>query len=111
MEFAIVTESSLHTEETPQLHKYYKIYIEYYSKYGRAWARKVGQFEKRRHDPFSRVNREVNSALRRFLGSDVFTQHIDMLEFMVLRDGILVKDPRSNTLDIPESTFNDWLGL
>lgn len=107
MEFASVPVVE-QTDETPQLLKFYKIYVEYYQKYGRAWARKLGTFAKRRQDPFSRVNREVNSALRRYLGANVYAKHIDTLEYMILREGLLEKDPNTNTLDIPERTFNDW---
>lgn len=110
MEFATESEYPQQVEETPQLHKFFKIYTEYYRKYGREWARKIGDFEKRRRDPFSRVNREVNSALRRYLGAQEYAKHIDLLEFMILREGLLVKDSNTNTLDIPERTFNEWRG-
>lgn len=109
MEFGFDSTPSSEGADGAVVLKYYEIYLANYVRFGRAWARKVGQFEKRRQDPFSRVNREVNTAMRRYLGADNFALYGDTLEYLIQRDGILVKDTRNNTLDIPERTFNDWV--
>ncbi len=88
--------------------KFYGIYRESYFKYGKKWARELGSFEKKKQEPFSRVSRQVNSHMRRFLGGDNFGKYIDTLEYMILKEGLLVKD-QNNNLDVPEATFNLWL--
>lgn len=88
--------------------KFYGIYRDYYFKYGKAWARKVGSYAKKDSQPFANVTREVNSAMRRYLGGDKFGRYIDLLEYLILKDGLLVKD-KENRLDVPPATFNMWV--
>lgn len=108
MEFAFDGGEPGSPDTTPLMEKYYTIYRNYYIKHGREWARQVKEFEKRRKIPFGKVNREVNSAMRRYLGGDGFAKYIDTLEYMILREGLLIKD-ENNNLDIVERTFNDWM--
>ncbi len=88
--------------------RFYGIYRENYIKFGKKWAREVAVFEKKRTNPFSRVNREVNSQMRRYMGGENYGKYIDTLEYMILKEGLLVKDQHNN-LDIPEATFNLWV--
>lgn len=88
--------------------KFYSIYRSYYFKFGHAWAKKVGKYEKRKNDPFSRVSREVNSAMRRYLGGEKFAKYVDLMEYMILKEGLLVKT-EDNKLEVPQSTFELWL--
>lgn len=88
--------------------RFYTIYRENYFKLGKKWAREVGSFEKKNKIPFARVNREVNSQMRRFMGGENYGKYIDTLEYMILKEGLLIKD-QNNNLDIPEATFNLWL--
>lgn len=89
--------------------KYYRIYRENYIKFGKQWAKELGDYARKRSNPFSRVTREVNSAMRRYLGGEAFMKTIDTLEYLILKEGLLVKD-QNNQLDITEATFNDWAG-
>lgn len=88
--------------------KFYRIYREYYFKYGKVWAKKVKSYEKKNAEPFAAVTREVNSAMRRYLGGEKFGRYIDLLEYLILKEGLLVKD-EENRLDIPLATFTLWL--
>ncbi len=88
--------------------KFYSVYRSYYFKFGHAWAKKVGKYEKKNTEPFARVTREVNSAMRRYLGAEKFTKYIDLMEYMILKEGLLVKT-ENNKIDIPPATFELWL--
>ena len=88
--------------------KFYSIYRGYYFKYGHDWAKKVGKYEKKNSEPFAKVTREVNSAMRRYLGGEKFGKYIDLMEYMMLKEGLLVKT-EDNKLDVPQATFELWL--
>ena len=88
--------------------KFYSIYRGYYFKYGHDWAKKVGKYEKKNSEPFAKVTREVNSAMRRYLGGEKFGKYIDLMEYMMLKEGLLVKT-EDNKLDVPQATFDLWL--
>ena len=88
--------------------KFYSIYRGYYFKYGHDWVKKVGKYEKKNSEPFAKVTREVNSAMRRYLGGEKFGKYIDLMEYMMLKEGLLVKT-EDNKLDVPQATFELWL--
>lgn len=88
--------------------KYYGIYRNYYFKFGHIWAQKVGKYEKRKSIPFGTVTREVNSSMRRYLGSEKFGKYINLMEYLMLKEGLLVKT-EDNKIEIPKSTFELWL--
>lgn len=89
--------------------KFYRIYREYTIKYGTQWARKLGKYEKKRTNPFSSVTREVNAGMRRYLGGERYAKYIDLLEYLILEEGLLIKD-ENNRLDVPLATFQMWVG-
>lgn len=95
------------SEQTEQ-EKYFRIYREYTFKAGAKWARKLGSYEKRRNDPYGVVSREVNGQMRRFLGAEKFAKFSDLLEYLMIKEGILYKDG-NNRLDATPKAFQMWL--
>ena len=46
--------------------------------------------------------------MRRYLGGEKFGKYIDLMEYMMLKEGLLVKT-EDNKLDVPQATFELWL--
>lgn len=88
--------------------RFYGIYKDNVLKFGRKWARELGQYDKRRSNPYAQVLKDANAVLRRYLGADNFAKYISKMEYLLLMDGLAVKDEH-NRLDVPEQVFNEWI--
>lgn len=96
-------EENIPTEQA----KFYSVYRGYYFKFGHEWAVKIDKYENKKKEPFSRVMLKVNTAMRRYLGAEKFGKYADLMEYLALKEGFIVKT-EDNKIDIPFSTFELW---
>lgn len=89
--------------------KYYSIYRTYFTKYATAWAQKVKNYAKRRDAPFGVAFRQIDGAMRRYLGLDEYERYGDLMIYLAIKDGLYCKDAKGN-IDITEKAFYEIKG-
>ena len=90
--------------------KYYSIYRNYYMKYAAAWAQKVKSYGKRRDAPFGVAFRQIDGAMRRYLGLEEYERYGDLMTYLAIKEGLYCKDAKGN-IDIPEKAFMELKGV
>ena len=89
--------------------RYYGIYKTQFNRLVTPWARKVGTYEQRRQNPFGPVCRQVDTAMRRYLGAAEYERVGDLLTFMAIKEGLYIKDEQGR-MDITPQAFAQLAG-
>ena len=91
------------TEDTIST-KYFAIYKTHFLRHAVPWAQKVKAYEKRRDNPFGVVYRQVDGAMRRYLGQNEYERYGDLMTYLGIKEGWYCKDAKGH-MDITAEAF------
>lgn len=88
--------------------KYFGIYKTHFYRHAVPWVQKVKAYEKRRDHPFGVVFRQVDGAMRRYLGQKEYELYGDLMTYLGIKEGWYCKDAKGQ-IDITPTAFQNLL--